>query len=354
MTLTFDTDVPFKRDDVAAAWRAFIDGQPLPSAAPRQLILESWLRCQQSKLDPFGALAPRLDEADFEQRKNANRNLLDAAEETWRSLKDSLVASHNLFVLTDADGVILLVKGEKDLVREAARRGTAPAHQWSERSSGTNAIGTAVETGEPVLTRSEEHYCERAKVWDCAAAPVRDLSDDKLIGILDVTSAGDLSDHHTLALAVTVARQIEYTLHSQELAAAIQLHHWYRHSAKSKQSTSHLLVDRSGKVLHASGIPDLESLLPELRITVDTKSRVMSPNNVLKITKTTPYAPAGEQGDNGWYGGIVDVSFRNHERDKSERGSKGLRYIAKHAISQNEITKPNAMMLMPLGSRKYQ
>ena len=58
MTIDLDADLTFNRHEIAAAWQAFVDGRALPGAGPRQLILESWLRCQQYKLDPRGPLAP--------------------------------------------------------------------------------------------------------------------------------------------------------------------------------------------------------------------------------------------------------------------------------------------------------
>ena len=319
MTIDLDADLTFNRHEIAAAWQAFVDGRALPGAGPRQLILESWLRCQQYKLDPRGPLAPKLGDAEVNQIINAQNSLIRAAEETWRSLKESLVASNNLFVLADASGVILLVKGDKALVREAARRGTAVGHQWSEQASGTNAIGTAIAGNSPVLTRSEEHFCERAKVWDCAAAPVRDLGDDKLIGILDVTSAGDLSDQHTLALAVTVARQIEYTLHSQELAAAIQLQHWYRGLPSNRRRAAHLLVDRDGKILQASNELNLDSLLPEMRLTVDPQGKLLAPpNKAFKITKTSMYPGGEKQHTARWPGGVVNISLSSGDAEATD------------------------------------
>ncbi len=104
----------------------------------------------------------------------------------------------------------------------------------------------------PAEVFSAEHFLSLAKIWSCSAAPVHDLVDGSILGVVDITSVGDNHQAHCLALAVTAAHQIEQNLQSRELARALQLLHWYQKHAQRWAQRAVILVDRKGRVVTAS------------------------------------------------------------------------------------------------------
>ena len=50
----------------------------------------------------------------------------------------------------------------------------------------------------------------------------------------------------------TAAHQVEYTLHSQELARSVQLLNWHRAAAQPWRDRAALLLDRKGRILRAN------------------------------------------------------------------------------------------------------
>lgn len=57
--------------------------------------------------------------------------------------------------------------------------------RWTEGEVGTNAIGTALKTGEAVMIQGTEHYSIASHKWSCSAMPIFN-EDRMLMGVLDI------------------------------------------------------------------------------------------------------------------------------------------------------------------------
>lgn len=311
----------FDRADVDEAWLGFVAQRPFVSAPVRELIIDSWKRCRTLGVDPHGRCAPAIGDAgSVDTLLRANRELLAAAAHTWDLLSPTLAETDIVLVVADARGVVLDVRGNGELVAAAARRGTGPGHDWSEQASGTNALGTAVVLGRPIIVRTAEHYCLAAKMWDCAASPVRDLSDGTLLGILDITSMGNLSDSHALALAVTAAHQIEHTLRSMELARSVRLLNWYRTAAAQWHGHAALLLDARGRVITANEAAQaacpITSLEFEIREHVPHATKRQMIAVLRSIAYRGPTDAAARSSTLPWQGGVVIIAASD-DRDTS-------------------------------------
>src|ERR1700709_1655324 len=91
----------------------------------------------------------------------------------------------NLLVVADADGMLLSIKGDERLRNRAADdMNFVEGALWSERSAGTNAIGTAMAAAHAVQVFAAEHFTEPVQRWTCSAAPVVDPDSGRLLGII--------------------------------------------------------------------------------------------------------------------------------------------------------------------------
>src|SRR5690606_23355098 len=106
---------------------------------------------------------------------------------------------------------------------------------------------------QPTEISSVEHFCSVAKIWACAAAPVRDTVDGSKVGIIDITTFDEGWHGHSLALAVTTAHQIEQTLQSRDLARNVQLLQWYQSNLPRWSNHALLLLDRKGRIVTSNG-----------------------------------------------------------------------------------------------------
>jgi hypothetical protein len=157
-----------------------------PAAAARAEIAASWRRVSAVGLDPGtrAQVAP-LAGAEVERRRTSS-GIAPLLPQLTASLASVTDAGH-LVVVADAEGRVLWRFGSPAVRRHADALGFVGGSAWTEGNVGTNAIGTALVTGEPVQIRGAEHYVEAHTRWGCVAAPLRDPWTGRTLGVVDVS-----------------------------------------------------------------------------------------------------------------------------------------------------------------------
>lgn len=142
------------------------------------------------------------------------------AHPLWRAmpvlhdvLEQAIVDCDALLAVADENGQLLFVRGSNDALDKAERIGFAEGASWDERVVGTNAPGTAIALGEPVVVRQQEHFLESVHRWSCVAVPIRDPRSGGVIGAVDVTGADHIVVPQTMAMLRAAARLAEMELH---------------------------------------------------------------------------------------------------------------------------------------------
>jgi transcriptional regulator of acetoin/glycerol metabolism len=209
---------------VAAAWESFVAGGERPVETLRTLVDTSWQRCVSARVDPRAAAgANPLSGQDLYLLRERQRELLDAAAPVMACARDFLAETGTLMALADANGTILATEGDVRALGSAETIRLMPGVPWREEVSGTNAIGTALATGQPVQIHSAEHFCEGIKRWTCSAAVLRHPLDGETIGVIDVSGLSRTYSRQTLALVVTAASRIENRLAASEMERRFRL-----------------------------------------------------------------------------------------------------------------------------------
>ena len=152
-----------------------------------------------------------------------NRVLHTHALPVMETLYEQIVNTHNMVLLTDANGMIADALGDDDFLEKANRVALQPGVNWSEEGRGTNAIGTAIVENKPTLVHASQHYLVANHFLTCSAAPIFSHQ-GKLIGVLDVTGDQRSFHQHTMALVRMSAQMIENQLFSAAFDDAITLH----------------------------------------------------------------------------------------------------------------------------------
>ncbi|MEU3301452.1 GAF domain-containing protein [Streptomyces sp. NPDC006678] len=194
-----------------------------PPVAPRPVIDASWQRMLRLGVDPDRSTSSELlQREELEHRRRAT-----VLGEVMHTLSGGLTeiadASVQIMVVTDDHGRVLWREGNAGVIRQADTICLEEGAAWSEDSAGTNAIGTALAARRPVQVHSAEHFVHTLHNWTCAAAPVHDPRDGRLLGIVDVS--GPASGFHpaTLALVNSVARLAEADLRERHLRVVERL-----------------------------------------------------------------------------------------------------------------------------------
>ncbi|SEN33545.1 GAF domain-containing protein [Actinacidiphila rubida] len=191
----------------------------VPPEEPRTVIGQSWTRALGHGVDPDvgghnGLIAT--EEIEHRRRSSPLGDLLPVLREGLVSVAD---AAWHIMVVTDADGRLLWRDGSLAVRRSADRLGFAEGASWAEEVVGTNAIGTALITRSPLQVHSAEHFVRTHHGWTCAAAPLHDPRDGRLLGVVDVSGPAATLHPATLSLVAAVARVAEGELRSRHWAA---------------------------------------------------------------------------------------------------------------------------------------
>ena len=152
-----------------------------------------------------------------------NRLLHMHAVPAMETLYQQIINTHNMVILTDANGVIVHSLGDADFLEKADRVALTPGVAWSEASKGTNAIGTAIAEKVATLVHADQHFLAANHFLTCSAAPITDHQGN-VVGVLDVSGDQRSFHKHTMALVRMSALMIENQLFSATFEDAITLH----------------------------------------------------------------------------------------------------------------------------------
>lgn len=176
-----------------AAWERFAGGAESVEGV-RPEILMSWYRCREEyAVDPHLERAPPAAEAGAHSIDHdvVYAELGGQAASAARELG----GVSGVVTVADGDGRILGTWGSTHILELAADSNLAPWSTWSEWASGTNGMGTALESHRPVLVRGPEHWCRGFQGWVCAGVAVRDAVTHDPLAVLNVSSwQSSLSD----------------------------------------------------------------------------------------------------------------------------------------------------------------
>ncbi|HEY1102600.1 MAG TPA: sigma-54-dependent Fis family transcriptional regulator [Burkholderiaceae bacterium] len=145
------------------------------------------------------------------KRREEAIRLLACAEPELDGLTEHALGNGCVVILSDARGLILDEIGSPDFLPKAQRVALTPGVEWSERSRGTNAIGTALMERQAVMVLGHEHFLQQNGALGCAAAPIFN-GRGQIAGILDISGEAIHVDSHALGLVSMAAQQVEHRM----------------------------------------------------------------------------------------------------------------------------------------------
>lgn len=187
---------------LTAARELYQEATKDPSARP--LVVASWQRSME-----YDVKSGCIDAPYFEN-PNLDSPLARAALPILNRLHEQLADDPVSTMVTDRNGVVLSRKvSHEALTTRLNRVQLAPGHVFAERYVGTNGIGTALASGRPVMIAGSEHYVEALRDFHCAAVPILHPTRRALLGAFNLTTVRQGSAGMLMALARSVAGQIE-------------------------------------------------------------------------------------------------------------------------------------------------
>ncbi|WEK13161.1 MAG: GAF domain-containing protein [Candidatus Microbacterium phytovorans] len=173
----------------------------------RPLVRESWRRSLALLVGAEGAPALDLSADELEAYRSAHP--LAGAMEMVRALLAPDADSGVIVAVGDAAGRLLWVEGDRHVRALTGDMGFVAGADWSERSVGTSAPGTALALDRSVQIHGAEHFNRLVQPWSCTAAPLHDPETRRLVGVIDVTGGADAATPQAQLLVDATARAIE-------------------------------------------------------------------------------------------------------------------------------------------------
>ncbi len=214
--------MPTAPTPLRTARRQWLEQGQIETGLIPETLRASWARCRDFGLEPLGRPqgAPHASAAQLARALEHRHSLVANAKPVMAFLNEQVQGSDSLVLLADAQGLLLHSTGDAHFADRAARVALRPGAVWSEQWRGTNAIGTALAEGAPLVVHAGEHYLERNGFLTCAAAPIADPG-GQLLGVLDISGDRRGYHRHTLALVRSGARMVEHQLFTARFQAGL-------------------------------------------------------------------------------------------------------------------------------------
>ena len=152
-----------------------------------------------------------------------NRLLFQHAAPVMETLYEQIANTQSMILLTARSGMVLHSLGDLDFLEKTSQIALTPGMDWSEQSKGTNAIGTALAEGQPMVVHGDQHYLRAHHFLTCSCTPIIDPL-GKVVGALDVTGDYRSYHQHTMALARMSAQMIENHMFADVFPKEVRVH----------------------------------------------------------------------------------------------------------------------------------
>ncbi|MBC3272225.1 sigma-54-dependent Fis family transcriptional regulator [Pseudomonas sp. SWRI81] len=218
------------------------------------IVQTSWQRCRAFGLDHQSTPAfDQLPAAGIARLLDSHHSLVQTTHQEVLPYYENILSNSNcLIMLADNQGQVLTSWGTQRFIEPNLARGFQAGASWMERSSGTNAIGTALACEQAVHIEHDEHFLKVNRFMTGSAAPIFD-AERKVIAVLDVSSDSYLPPSHTLGMVKMMSQTVENRLilnlfHGQHF----QLTFNTGLNNLDSQWAGLLIFDESGQVLSAN------------------------------------------------------------------------------------------------------
>lgn len=179
----------------------------------RQVIRESWKRCQAWGMEHEHQPAPSLSGLANQPEEDAGLSELIAVTDTEvvPYYRNVLSSSRCLVLLADGQATILQSWGDGSITNRQLKPWFQTGANWQEQNCGTNAIGTAVATGSAIQVQRNDHFLKLHRNLTGSAAPIYNAG-NQLAGVLSVFTDAYLPQAHTLGMVRLLSQSIENRL----------------------------------------------------------------------------------------------------------------------------------------------
>ena len=243
-----------KLNKIKKAWKRFIETGEIDSLVVRPIIANSWKRCKSAGIDPHSKRPiSTLNDKETKVLLERNRHLIEVSWPILKMIGEMIRGSGFRVDLADKDGYFLKIISDMETLEESKKLGSVIGANRSELISGTNGIGVALSTGEPIQILGPEHYNIYHHNWTCSAAPIHDSSGN-IIGVINMSGNYRLLHKHTLGMVVAISNAIESALVTEKKVYELSTTNRFLKTIIESINDGLVILDKEGKITHLNSI----------------------------------------------------------------------------------------------------
>ena len=187
--------------------RGAIEGRlPAPADSPR--LVSSWQRSfEQYRLDPGAVIGPRvLTSAELREVQGKEEAFLRASGQCLTRLHDMIRVADYCVMLTDAHGVTIDYRIDRERRSDFKHAGLYIGSCWSEREEGTCGVANVLTDLAPIIVHKTDHFRAAFTTLTCSAAPIF-APTGEMIGVLDASAVQSPDNRDSQRLVFQLVRQ---------------------------------------------------------------------------------------------------------------------------------------------------
>jgi sigma-54 dependent transcriptional regulator, acetoin dehydrogenase operon transcriptional activator AcoR len=187
--------------------RAAIEGRlPAPANSPR--LVSSWQRSyEQYRLDPGSVIGPRvLSSAELREVRGKEEAFLRASGLCLTRLHEMIRVADYCVMLSDAHGVTIDYRIERDRRNDFKHAGLYIGSCWSESQEGTCGIANVLTDLAPITVHKTDHFRAAFTTLTCSASPIF-APTGELIGVLDASAIQSPDNRDSQRIVFQLVRQ---------------------------------------------------------------------------------------------------------------------------------------------------
>ncbi|MBB3002589.1 MAG: sigma-54-dependent Fis family transcriptional regulator [Paraburkholderia tropica] len=191
----------------AARVRDAVEGRlPAPSGSAR--LASSWQRSfERYQLDPGSVIGPRvLSAAELREIRDREESFLRASGQCLTRLHDVVRDADYCVMLTDAHGVTIDYRIDRERRNDFKHAGLHIGSCWSESEEGTCGIASVLADLAPITVHKTDHFRAAFTTLTCSAAPIF-APGGELIGVLDASAVQSPDGRESQRIVNQLVRQ---------------------------------------------------------------------------------------------------------------------------------------------------
>jgi len=236
------------------AWEHFIanEDDDCDYTFIRPVIFESWLRSRNYNVNPYEKKTSILGANEIAKLSNINKQLIQTVRPYMERLYSIVEGSGYFLLLSDKDGYVLDLIGDKDMIEQAKESLLVIGANRAESIAGTNAIGTCLTIQAPIQIWNGEHYVTSHRHYSCSSGPIFD-EEGNLLGCLNITGSYTEIHTHTLGMVLSAVDGITKEMKIKKAYDDIKSMSAQRNSILESVTSGLILLNEKDQIIQING-----------------------------------------------------------------------------------------------------